>query len=296
MSFPHHHAQKKTLLECAESVESQRARGDEADEIEYIHSMLAQANLGKLLEPMRMLGQIYGFEACDAYGKGDRDRLAQYLSWAVDFRSLNLRLAGMYSEKNPDDASGRPRRFHESLHAVTPTVLSRWPEARACAIRLIEMAEKDERLNPIDERRLSDGTVDAFLVHLFADAFERPAEFHSLEPIVPAYRQVLDAWRSKDADAFAEAMSDAADFHLTRAKDSNDDIKYEFNFDFERVFPTELLAVQALRKRDGTPAFTTGHPLIDGPWSVIETLPRVALHPLARQIEERLANEFPLFR
>jgi hypothetical protein len=64
---------------------------------------------------------------------------------------------------------------------------------------------------------------------------------------------------------------------------------------FDRVFPVELLAIQALRRRDGLPAFETGHLSVDTPWSVIKDLPEVEPHALAVAVEARLKKTTPFF-
>jgi hypothetical protein len=91
-------------------------------------------------------------------------------------------------------------------------------------------------------------------------------------------------------------VSSKADFHISRSKDSTGSKFYEFTWTFDRVFPAELLAIQALRRRDGLPAFDTGHALIDTPWSVIKELPEVEPHPLIVAVEARLKNDYPTFR
>ena len=61
-------------------------------------------------------------------------------------------------------------------------------------------------------------------------------------------------------------------------------------------YPGELLAIQALHRRDGLPEFTTGHLLVDTPWAILRDLPPCEPHPLAVQVEARLKHDFPDFR
>ncbi|MCM5551348.1 hypothetical protein NEH60_21455, partial [Xanthomonas hortorum pv. pelargonii] len=61
-------------------------------------------------------------------------------------------------------------------------------------------------------------------------------------------------------------------------------------------FPVELLAVQALRRRDHLPDFTCGHTLIDGPWSVVRDIAPASPHPLIAAVLTRVKEDYPLFR
>ena len=88
-------------------------------------------------------------------------------------------------------------------------------------------------------------------------------------------------------------MAAAAEYHVSRSKDGTDRNKYEFEKDIDRVYPGELLAVQALRRRDGLPAFDTGHVSVDTPWSIIRDLPACEPHPLAVVLEARLRQDDP---
>ena len=109
-------------------------------------------------------------------------------------------------------------------------------------------------------------------------------------------QQLLDAWRTQDESIFRSAMQAAADFHVSRAKPSTGKTFYEFDTALDRLFPAELLAVQALRRRDGLPAFEAGHLLVDGPWAVIKDLPDAEPHPLTVRVEARLHRDYPDFR
>jgi hypothetical protein len=134
------------------------------------------------------------------------------------------------------------------------------------------------------------------LIYLFSQAFELKTSFTPPKPLIPEYQNVLDCWRTTDESAFKQAMQAAAEFHISRSKDDTSKNKYEFTQIFHQIFPAELLAIQALRRRDGLPAFDTGHALIDTPWSVIKELPEVEPHPLAVAVEARLKKDYPTFR
>jgi hypothetical protein len=242
------------------------------------------------------LGNYFGIAACDAFCREDEENFHVFLKWSIAFNEIVFRWDGMYSDLR-QDLGNWPREFRDSLRAASPMILSKWDEAKVCAIRFIEMAEKDERINTHPEsRRVSKGTSDAFLIYLFAQAFYLETTFKPLKPLIPEYQTLLDCWQTTDESAFKEAMQAAAEFHISRSKESTNSKIYEFDITFDCLFPVELLAVQALRRRDGLPAFDTGHALIDAPWSTIKDLPEVEPHPLAVAVEARLKKDYPTFR
>lgn len=111
--------------------------------------------------------------------------------------------------------------------------------------------------------------------------------------MIEPYRQLLAVWRSTEEAVFQRAMIDAAEYHITRSKDGTERNKYEFEKDIDRVYPGELLAVQALRRKEGLPEFWSGHLLVDTPWSILRDLPECEPHPLAKALEDRLRREIP---
>jgi hypothetical protein len=277
-------------------------REDNVGALERIHKdmdefLSAPGDLGG--KPYNKTGSLrtyHGMVACDAFAEKDNERLAKSLNWSVCFNSLLLRWDAMYSEIR-QDLSNWPQEFRDSMTAIGPVMLSKWNEAKICAVRFIEMAEKDQRVNTArGSRRIKQGTSDVFLIYLFSQAFDLKTSFSPPKPLIPEYQNVLDSWRTTDENAFKHAMQAAAEFHISRSRDHTTLKMYEFTWPFDRVFPAELLAVQALRCRDGLPAFETGHALIDTPWSVIKDLPEVEPHPLALAIEARLKKDFPTFR
>ncbi|MGV1916737.1 hypothetical protein [Rhizobium sp. 22-785-1] len=202
----------------------------------------------------------------------------------------------MHSEMHPD-LGNWPTQFWDSMKAVGPTMVSWWDEASVCARRFLEMAEKYQRVNrSAESRRIAQETNDAFLCFLFSDAFGIATDFKPQKRLIVQYQAVLDHSRSADEATFAKVMRDAADFDISRSKHSNGSKLYEFDRDIDRLFPGELLAVQALRCRDGLPDFDTGHLLIDAPWALLRDLTPVERHPIAAAIELRLKRDYPLFR
>lgn len=91
-------------------------------------------------------------------------------------------------------------------------------------------------------------------------------------------------------------MQDATEFHISRSRNSTNSVSYEFDYYFTRVFPVELLVVQALCRRDNLPAIETGHPLVDDVLATIMQLPSVPADPLLVAVENRLKNDYLLFR
>lgn len=259
------------------------------------------AEPGKLSsKTFRRLGRLElhsGMAACEAYGREDLSSLALHLNACVAYRTLISRLDATFSAMMPpDDVGGRPAAFKDSMTAAAPAMLGHWDEARICAKGLIDVAEKDQRLRIPESRRFRHGTVDAFLIALFSQAFSIETAFQSLKPIHPAYAGLLQYWNSGDSEEFVTSMQAAAEFHVSRSRESTDSVSYEFDDYFSRVFPIELLAVQALRRRDHLPAIEVGHPLVDEAWSAIVQLPGVPADPLLLAVENRLKNDYPLFR
>lgn len=249
------------------------------------------------------LGHTYGIRACIAFGIKtntafdglDLRVLTESLRWTVAFRSLSFRFEAAVPAKSETKL---PLPFWSSMKAAGPAMLSLWEEARNCAYWLIDVAHRDQAVIYDDWRKQSwgKGTNDAFLIFLLSQAFDLPTHYRPANPLIPEYQDLLDCWRTDDKSAFQRAMRAAADFHIRRSKYGTDKNTYEFEKDIDRVFPAELLAVQALRRRDGLPEFETGHTLIDAPWAVIRDLPQAEPHPLAVAVEARLKHDYPQFR
>ncbi|WP_234414896.1 hypothetical protein [Xanthomonas fragariae] len=145
-------------------------------------------------------------------------------------------------------------------------------------------------------RRIKHGTSDAFLVGLFSQAFKMETDFVAPVELIPEYQAVLDHWHSEEEQMFKAVMQKVAEFHIARSKNGTDRTNYEFEATLDQVFPAELLAVQALRRRKGLPEFEIDHLLIDTPWTLVRDLPPVEPHPLAAAVEARLIKDYPQFR
>lgn len=114
--------------------------------------------------------------------------------------------------------------------------------------------------------------------------------------LIPEYQDMMDHGHSEEEDVYRAVMQRAADFHIARSKDGTDRTKYEFEATLDRVFPAELPAIQALRRRKGLPEYAIDHLLIDTPWAFVRDLTAVEPHPLAAAVEARLIKDYPQFR
>ena len=290
-----HPSLKKTFKGCGIWWQSGMVKEDRR---EAMSALLAKslAEDGKFrLHPYALMGltQTYFIEVCLLGGKNEVDALVNPLRYGVQFRALDFLKVAIRSL--PGDDSQPLTSLWSSMMAVGPTMLSDWALGRQCAYYLIQIAHKDMRINVpvIRKEGWGKGTNDAFLIDLLSQAYGIPTHYEPAKAMIEPYRHLLEVWRSSDRDVFRQAMVEAADFHISRSKVGTDRNKYEFEKDIDRVFPGELLAVQALRRRDGLPEFETGHLLIDTPWSVIRDLPECEPHPLAVQLEARLRQDDP---
>lgn len=291
---------KKVFKETAKWLAYAEQEGQLSDDQNRLRAGLAKD--GPLHTPARRhldwLGHYYGHVAIDAFGKGDTAALAQSLRWAVAYRSLGFRFGAMDPPKGTDVV--QLREFVTSLKAIGPAMLSAWDEAATNAGLLIAYAEAEQVRNafPGSEREQGwgKGTHDAFVIALVAQAFDVPTTYTPENPLIPAYQDLLDHWRTPDQATFQQAMAPAIAFHLERSKGSTNKVEYEFNAPFDTVFPAELLIVQALRRRDGLPAFDAGHALVDAPWAALRDLPNAEPPPLLAETLARLQSDYPRFR
>jgi hypothetical protein len=230
---------------------------------------------------LMVLAQTYYTEACVLGAKSEIQALPKLIQYGVKFRALDFMKTATRSLPGDDSQPLLP--FKSSLMAVGPTVLSDWALGRQCAFYLIQVAHKDMRINVpvIRKEGWGKGTNDAFLIGLLSQAYGISTHYEPAKPIIEPYRRLLEVWRTTDSIVFGAAMAEAADFHISRSKGSTDRIWYEFESYYDSVYPSELLAVQALRRCDGLPAFDTGHVLVDTPWSIIRDMPECEPHPLA---------------
>jgi hypothetical protein len=94
------------------------------------------------------LGGYYGMAACDAFVRNEIKDFSNFLHWSVFCDALALRWDAMYSERR-QDLGNWPEEFKDSMVAAGSTMLSNWDEAKICAVRFIEMSEKDQRVNTV---------------------------------------------------------------------------------------------------------------------------------------------------
>lgn len=297
MALPHHSSVKKFFRDAARRMESAQRRGDFADYEGKLQEFLSAPGKidGRAVLELGWLGHLYGAAAVNAYARGERDDLANQLARAVGFKTLELRLDRALSAGIPDTPDNRPKEFEDSLNAASAFALSLWPLAEVCAEAFLWLADKDQRLRDASSRRMSNGTTDAFLVYLFSNALDLPTSYKPEDMLEGCYKTLLDHWRTDDQATFERVMAGASDFHIRRSKYSTDHNHFEFDTLFVQVFPVELLTVLALRQRFNLPAFTTGHALVDGPWEVIQTLPKPAPYPLIDTLEARFKQDYSTF-
>lgn len=245
---------------------------------------------------LHLIWHTYQMQSSILAGKNDIGRIPQPLRYGVKFRELEFRKTVGKSLPHPHQPL---RAFKTGCSAVGPAMLSDWPSARLCAEQLIAVAEKEQRdQHPEYFRdRWGCGGHDAFVIALLSQGFDTPTSYQPARPMVQPYRQLLDVWRAEDEAAFQAAMQAACAFHIKNSLlvgGGGDSPEFEYPLDI--VFAVELLAVQALRRRDGLPEFSAGHLLVDTPWSIVRDLPQCEPHPLAVEVEQRLKQDFPSFR
>ena len=167
---------------------------------------------------LMLIAQTLTTQACIVSGKGELGSVPAPLCWGVTFRALDMLKIATRTYRS--DASTLLTSLWTSMTAVGPTMLSDWERARLCAYYLIQLAHKDMRLNVpvIRKEGWGKGTNDAFLIHLFSQAYDIPTHYESVNPMVEPYRQLLEVWKTKDQEAFQQAMTMAAEYHISPAK------------------------------------------------------------------------------
>lgn len=290
-----HPSLKKTFKGCEVWWQSNMVKRDELGRWLAVleRDLAVEGRFKTSANTLYLLAHTLTNHACILSGKYQFEELTRSLRWGAMFRTLDFLKTATRSL--PGDDSQPLTSLWTSMKAVGPTMLSDWVRGRMCASYLIAIAHKDMRIKhpAIRKEGWGKGTNDAFLIALLSQAYAIPTHYASVNPMVEPYRQLLEVWRTTDRDAFQQAMTAAADYHISRSKDGTDHNTYEFEKDVDRVYPGELLAVQALRRRDGLPAFDTGHVLVDTPWSIIRDLPECEPHPLAAALEARLRRDDP---
>jgi hypothetical protein len=246
--------------------------------------------------PMRHAGHALGVRASCLSGHDDWATLPEPLTRAVRFHALGFRCE-VFHCLLPSSVF-IPSKFSTSMQVAGSAMLSHWRDAEIGARLLIDVAHKDQAVKPEKWRKdgWGKGTHDAFLIALFSQVFNIPTHYRPARPLIAEYQTLLEVWRTTEESIYVQAMQAAAEFHISRSKDATERNDYEFDDYFHRVYPAELLAVQALRRREGLPEFTTGHLLIDTPWPIIRDLPDVAPDPLLVEVEARMKRDYPDFR
>jgi hypothetical protein len=241
-------------------------------------------------------GHAYGAQASFFSEHEDFVSLPESLTQAVRFNALGFRMEAHH--KLQPNYQGIPLDFLTSMKVAGSAMLSHWTLAEIGAGYLIDVAHKDQAIKPEKWRKdgWSKGTHDAFLIFLSSDVFNLSTHYQPARPLIAEYRTLLDVWRTTDEAVYREAMHAAAKFHISRSKDATERTDHEFDRAFHRVYPAELLTLQALRRREGLPEFTTGHLLIDTPWSIIRDLTDVSPHPLLVEVEARMKRDYLDFR
>lgn len=246
--------------------------------------------------PLERLAMPLELDALNAFFNGDMAALASSFRSAVGFRSLAFRWKVFLQPHR--EGGNLPLSAWDTVKVAGPAILGQWSEARTCAEALIEAAHiNQEHYSPESRARSwGKGTVDALLIYLLSSVFDIPTHYKPVNPVVPPYRDLLEHWRTTDEALFRRTMHAAAEFHLACCGYGDDDVTYEFEWSFNQIFPLELLAIQALRRRDGLPAFDTGHALVDTPWAMLRDLPPAPLHPLIARVDARLRKDYPSYR
>lgn len=247
--------------------------------------------------PLDIVGHHYSISACNALAGDDLQLLSDFMHWAVGFRTLSFRCDAM----RPPDGTRRviAPSLKTGMRIMGSAMLSDWATLEVTAPLYIAYAEAQQQHSTLPSERAKTwgkGTIDAFNIALLSQALSIPTVYAPVNPLIPELDGLLQHWRSTDETAFRAAMQPAAAYHLNRSKNNTKHVQYEFSTFFDWFFPAELLAVQALRARDGLPAFATGTLLVDTPWALIQRLPPPRPHPLLAAAEARLKADFPDFR
>ncbi len=125
--------------------------------------------------------------------------------------------------------------------------LRRFADAVAIHKRVVA-GLRDEFLSLTDVTRLG-----PFILRLVAEWRGEP------DPVVgvfgllsePAYEEMLAIWRIPDASALQQAVDSMCSVHRTRSGEPDDNEWFEFSWDFEYLWPVEILTVFALREELG---------------------------------------------
>lgn len=285
------------LPEIRERRERGIKRGDFEEEAalveeDWLTSPLSHSARGSI----DRMAMPFELDAVLALAAGDSPVLASSCRNASAFRSIAFRWKVFLIPHIK--GYNLPLSAWDTIKATNPAILGQWDEAKVCAQALVEAAHINQVHHSPEARAKSwgKGTIDALLIYLLSSAFDIPTHYEPVNPVVAPYRELLEHWRTTDQAQFRKVMQAAAEYHLQCCGDSTDDVEYDFDWYFEQVFPLELLAIQALRRRDGLHSFDTGHALIDAPWAMLRELPAAPLHPMIARVDARLRKDYPNWR
>lgn len=187
----------------------------------YVKSKRDLKKLGPLTKGASVtldgFGRYYINQASAVFGHGDFANLSQPLRWGVA-------LAFRYGATHWLEESYKlvPLVFKTSMKVAGSAMLSKWEETETCARFLIALAEKNQnRYEDVDRKHgWGKGTVDAFLIALFCEAFGLKTVYYPVNPLIPEYQALLDHWKTTDKTLYQTIMQAAAEFHSNRSKNS----------------------------------------------------------------------------
>ncbi|TKD03380.1 hypothetical protein [Polyangium fumosum] len=107
---------------------------------------------------------------------------------------------------------------------------------------------------------------------------------------IGVYRSVLDTWN--DGQGFVTALLNACDYHLDEAVYS--DANKEFLTSPYDLFPVDILAIAAVRAKQGLPMPELDHPLMQTPLAKLppnNTRPRMPPDPLLEAVIEKARKQ-----
>jgi hypothetical protein len=230
--------------------------------------------------------------ACAALFHEDSVGLTEHLPKAVQ---LNTLVDRFYAAVPVPDANVIALSYNAStaLNLSAPTMLSDWSEGKTCATVLLSASRSEMTRDP-DHRRTHSwgrGTVAAFIIEFLAYEYGLPREYSSQVPLAKEYVKLLLSYRTENKGVFEGAMRDAISRHIKESKDtSRFKPPSDFFDDLHKFFPTELLCIKAIRRRDGLPEFDCNHPLLDTPWSLIKSVVFDKHIQIAQRVEIRLSR------
>lgn len=243
------------------------------------------------------MAEHHQVSACTALYRGDAEALADHLPKAVQLRAL---LQRFYAAVPVLDTGVIALSYNAStaLDLAAPTMLSNWRQGQACAEVLMAASRNEMKCDSgrRQTRSWGRGTVSAFIIELLSDAYDFSHVYSPQIPLVSEYVNVLSNFRTEDQSVFESMMMAVIARHIRESKNS---ARFkppgDFDNDFDRFFPVELLCIQAIRRRDGLPGFDAKHPLVDAPWNLMNTFYSSARLDIADSVERVLRTQYAEF-